>query len=122
MRARRELNALALEYGADDETAARVSLAVTEAVTNAVLHAYRDQPERGVVKVSAALGDRTLSVLICDYGSGLVPRVDSPGLGMGLPLIASSADDCEIRTHSEGGTEVRLQFRLPQMSTVACGA
>jgi serine/threonine-protein kinase RsbW len=112
-RARHDVSAPAAAHGADDETAARVALAVTEAVSNAVLHAYRDEREPGIVKVVAGLADETdLEVLICDYGSGLAPRADSPGLGMGLPLIAASADDCEIRTHSGGGTEVSLRFRL----------
>ena len=112
-RARGDVSALAAAHGADKETISRVALAITEAVTNAVMHAYRDEKEAGTVKVEAEFADDThLEVLICDYGSGLVPRADSPGLGMGLPLIAASADDCEIRTHSGGGTEVSLRFKL----------
>lgn len=49
---------------------------------------------------------------IRDRGAGLAPRADSPGLGLGLGLIAHETDRFEIRAVPEGGTEVLLRFVL----------
>src|SRR5919205_3332794 len=66
-----------------DHALADVKLAVTEACTNVVVHAYPDG--EGPMSVSAALRDRRLTVVVSDEGRGIVPRPDSPGLGLGLP-------------------------------------
>ena len=42
----------------------------------------------------------------------LVPRPDSPGLGLGLPLIATLAESLELGTGSDDETEVRMVFEL----------
>ena len=48
-----------------------------------------------------------------DLGQGMVPRPDSPGLGLGLPLIARLADRMEIHDGPDGvGTTLELGFRL----------
>jgi hypothetical protein len=43
---------------------------------------------------------------------GLVPRTDSPGMGLGLCLMAHETDCFEVRKTPGGGTEVILHFRL----------
>ena len=88
--ARREVEAYAREHGAVDPDG--IALAVSEAVTNAVIHAYVDAPQPGDVEVFAKrhLGDG-LEVRVCDDGRGMMPRSDSPGLGVGLPLVAKLA-------------------------------
>ena len=45
-------------------------------------------------------------------GSGLAPRVDSPGLGLGLGLIAQVADSADVRAPKDGGTEVVMRFAI----------
>ena len=40
------------------------------------------------------------------------PRPDSPGLGLGLPLIAQMAASFEVHERDSGGTEVRMRFAL----------
>jgi serine/threonine-protein kinase RsbW len=79
---RRAVAELAAHAGATEDLADAVRLAVSEAVTNVVLHAYRDSS--GSVHVSADLAGSELWVLIADDGCGLRPVADSPGLGMGL--------------------------------------
>jgi serine/threonine-protein kinase RsbW len=49
-------------------------------------------------------------VTVADSGGGLVPRADSPGLGVGLPLIAQLADRLDVRSGDEG-TQIRMSFR-----------
>lgn len=87
-------------------------LAVSEAVTNAVVHAYVDAPRPGLVRIAASFeGDRLL-VDVCDDGSGMRPRLDSPGLGVGLPVIADMADTLDIGDSPRGGTHLRMSFRM----------
>jgi serine/threonine-protein kinase RsbW len=87
-----------------------IKLAVTEACTNVVIHAY---PEiEGPMEIQAALGDAELSVVVRDEGRGVVPRADSPGLGLGLPLIATLTESLELGTGEDDATEVRMTFRI----------
>ena len=73
-----------------------IGVVVSEAVANAVLHAYRDRERPGCVHVTAALDDEGVEVSVADDGLGLRPRTDSPGIGLGMPLIADLADRVEI--------------------------
>jgi two-component sensor histidine kinase len=62
--------------------------------------------------VNACITDDGLWLLIADDGAGLHPREDSPGLGMGLALIAHSSQELSVVNRSSGGTEVRMRFPL----------
>lgn len=86
-----------------------VKLAVSEAVTNAVLHAYVGE-RPGPVHMHASLVDDLLTVEVSDDGAGMMPRLDSPGLGVGLPFIADTADSLDIGTSPAGGTHLRMTF------------
>src|ERR671926_463003 len=94
----------------DDQILADVKLAVTEACTNVVVHAYPggDAP----MEIAAAIRDGRLAIAVRDEGRGLLPRPDSPGLGLGLPLIATLAESLELGTDENERTEVRMTFRL----------
>jgi anti-sigma regulatory factor (Ser/Thr protein kinase) len=110
---RRAVTDIATGWGAGDETLLRIGLAVTEAATNVVVHAYRRPPhdaDRIYVRVRRdGLG---LVLAVRDTGVGMGPRTDSPGLGLGLALMAHEAERCEIRAAEGGGTEVLLRFEL----------
>jgi serine/threonine-protein kinase RsbW/stage II sporulation protein AB (anti-sigma F factor) len=92
-----------------------LKLAVSEAITNAVLHAFRSgEPGRVTVTVDVEPAESEVTVVVADDGGGMVPRPDSPGLGLGLPLIGTLADTFEVRTPADGhGTEVAMTFHLP---------
>ncbi len=107
---RREMARMAEQCGMDAEGIADVRLAVTEAATNAVMHAYADT--EGDVRVTAAMGNGELAIVIADAGPGLVDRDDSPGLGVGLAVIARVSDQLRIVSDS-GGTEVHMTFPCP---------
>ena len=94
--------------GATGEQVEAVRLAVSEALTNAVMHAYGADP--GAVHVSASRARDELWVLIADEGHGVEAGYESPGLGMGLHLIACMADYFAISKRREGGTEIRMRF------------
>ena len=97
----------------DEQTLADIKLAVTEACTNVVIHAY-ERDAIGDLEVDATIDDERLTVVIRDNGRGIVPRPDSPGLGLGLPLIATLAETLELGRDSAEHTEVRMTFRLDE--------
>jgi anti-sigma regulatory factor (Ser/Thr protein kinase) len=93
-----------------DHALADVKLAVTEACTNVVVHAYPGG--EGPMAVSAGMHGGALTVVVADEGRGILPRPDSPGLGLGLPLIATLASSLELGTNDRDQTEVRMTFEL----------
>jgi serine/threonine-protein kinase RsbW len=105
------LTDFARDAGASDEQLHAIRLAASEAITNAVMHAY-EQANRGEVHVSASYIEGELWLLIADTGHGMRPRTNSPGLGLGLALIAQLADDFQILSRGAGGTELRMRFDL----------
>ena len=94
-----------------EQTLSDIKLAVTEACTNVVVHAYPDR-DYGPLGVQATLDERTLTIVVTDEGRGVLPRADSPGLGLGLPLIATLAESLELGTGDNHQTEVRMTFDL----------
>ena len=88
-----------------------IGIVVSEAVTNAVLHAYRDRDQPGRVHVSASLDDHGVQVAIDDDGLGMRPRVDSPGVGLGLPLMGDLTDRLEVMSRGPG-TRIAARFAL----------
>jgi anti-sigma regulatory factor (Ser/Thr protein kinase) len=97
-----------------EELASDVLLAVTEACTNVVQHAYREAPHTsaGEIEISAEYASSELTIAVRDRGLGFAPRVDSPGLGLGLPVIAALTRNFEIRPLLPSGTEVVMTFAL----------
>lgn len=107
---RTEVTAYAQRVGLAVGRLPDVRLAVSEAATNAVLHAYRDR-EPGEIRVDARLeDDGRLWIVIEDDGFGPLPRSDSPGLGLGLPTIASVADGVELSAGSAAGARLAMLF------------
>jgi anti-sigma regulatory factor (Ser/Thr protein kinase) len=108
--ARSALVAAARCAGADSDQLEAVRLAASEALTNAVIHAY---PRRGGrIHVAAWTSAGEFIVEIADDGLGFQTRTDTPGLGMGLGLISQVTDDFTIRQPTSGGTAVRMRFWL----------
>ena len=93
---------------------------VSEAVTNSVLHAFRDGRTDGMIMVSAQFIREALLVTVADDGIGFLPRSDSRGLGLGLAIIHMLSDAMTIADRARGGTEVSIAFNLvnPDLSTV----
>jgi PAS domain S-box-containing protein len=111
----------ALAHGADQDAVNNMMLAVSEAVTNAIIHAFVGR-ERGRVGITAEAGEGCVLVRVLDDGRGMTPHPESPGLGLGLTMMASMATRCDIREGPSGvGTEVRLAFDAPGVAGPAFG-
>jgi serine/threonine-protein kinase RsbW/stage II sporulation protein AB (anti-sigma F factor) len=107
--ARRALGELtgAVHLDVDDVA---VALCVSEAVTNAVIHGYRDRAcADGAIELRAWEQDGGLFVVVRDHGRGLAARDDSPGMGLGLPLMAAMADRFSVAPDAPG-TRVEMWF------------
>ena len=112
MQARRAVVDWAQKHVEDRAILSDIALAITEATTNVVLHAYRDREVPGAVMIEAERCEDCVRLSVRDEGTGLAPRVDSPGLGLGLGLIAQVADSADVRAPESGGTEVVMRFNL----------
>jgi anti-sigma regulatory factor (Ser/Thr protein kinase) len=108
---RRDVAAFATRAGMDTQGVGDISLAVSEAATNAVVHAYRESD--GALLVRARVEGDDLIVIVSDSGLGLAPRHDSPGLGLGMPLMASVTSSFSV-VSTGSGTEVQMTFALPE--------
>jgi serine/threonine-protein kinase RsbW len=104
----------ALDY--DPSVLADMKMAVTEACTNVVVHAY-EAHNIGILEVEMLADDEGLTIVVRDHGSGIQPRparTEPPALGLGLPLIAALSDAFELRGSIGRGTEVRMTFSHPR--------
>ena len=85
-----------------------VLLAVSEACTNAIVHAGSSSPR---LETGLEWTEDRITVRVRDFGAGFALRPDSPGLGLGLSVIAAVTDSVEI--HSlDPGTEVVMTFAV----------
>ena len=100
-------------HGADPRALADVLLALSEVVTNSVVHGYRNQ-DGGEVAIEAKQWAGRLMLSVADRGGGMAPRHDSPGLGLGLSLVGRIAQRVDITAPSGGGTLVSMCFTLDQ--------
>jgi serine/threonine-protein kinase RsbW len=112
-RLRREVAHFARRHGASERSLDSVSLALSEALTNVVMHAYRHAARPGPVLIVATVRDAALIVTVADEGCGLTLRTDSPGLGLGMGLMESLADTFEATPRTAGpGLVLRMRFGL----------
>jgi serine/threonine-protein kinase RsbW len=105
---RRAVAEVARRAGMADAAVDAVRLAASEAASNAVIHAYREQA--GDLRLRARVEGGELRLVIADEGPGVAPRTDSPGLGLGLPIMAHMSERCEVVSGPDG-TEIHLAFR-----------
>ncbi len=100
--------------------AADLKLAVTEACTNAVQHAYPDGSPPAEMVISFEASAEALIVSVLDAGRGIDGPSPQSGLGLGLPIIAALADTVTIEK-LRPGTEIRMTFqrRDPKLEATA---
>lgn len=92
------------------ETVQDLVLAVNEAVSNSVEHAYCDSGD-GTVTVRGDTDGPRVRVEVSDRGSWQEPAADSGYRGRGLQMIEAVADDVRV-DRGPGGTTVTFHKRL----------
>jgi serine/threonine-protein kinase RsbW len=116
--ARLALTGLARTRGLPQEHVADLKLALTEACSNSVRHAY-DAGRRGTVAILYQLTPDRILIEVTDEGSGFDPKtlrraqeeLDEGGLG--IAIIRAVTDDLEIGARPEGGSRLRFMKFLP---------
>jgi serine/threonine-protein kinase RsbW len=108
------LTGLLRSRAVEPEVLADVKLALTEACSNSIRHAYADG-RRGEVEIRYELADAILSVEVSDEGGGFDPSLvqtvpnDLDEGGLGIAIIRALTDDLTIGPRS-GGTGYRVRF------------
>jgi len=128
------LRALGGVLALEQQLLADICLAVTEACTNVVLHAYPDGedgpleilvwnggPREGGDDPAAHARDveraeDELTVVVGDCGRGTHAPASTPGLGLGLRLISALTKSARVSSSDEGRTEVEMTFSLAASS------
>jgi serine/threonine-protein kinase RsbW len=102
-----------------EETLADLKLALTEACSNSVRHAYGDG--RGAVEIVYELHDDRLAIEVVDDGAGFgeasaqEPGDDLVEGGLGIAIIRAIADEFELGPRNGGrGSRLRFVKLLPQ--------
>ena len=108
-KARHAARGAARSAGAIEED---VALAVSEAVGNSVVHAFRFG-KQGSILVRAEATRDALVVVVQDDGVGMIPDLDRPGLGLGTSLISRLSKEATFES-SEDGTTVTMRFELKE--------
>jgi stage II sporulation protein AB (anti-sigma F factor) len=99
-----------------------IKTVVSEAVTNAIIHGYEDNPE-GMVRISVTLEDDVVDLVIEDDGKGIedveqamqplfTTKPELERSGMGFTIMENFMDSIEVATCVGKGTKIRLTKRL----------
>lgn len=120
---RRALRQWLLQAGVDEHDSTSVLVAVGEATSNAVEHAYHDA-EPGLVRLTARLGtDGVLSLQVIDDGRWRPPSGHSEHRGRGLPLMRATMEDLEVvsggdaRDPEATGTTVLMRLTVSRSAS-----
>jgi anti-sigma regulatory factor (Ser/Thr protein kinase) len=107
---RHVLGAFAEAFQLPERVMEDVRLAVTEACTNVVRHAYDDRSAPGPLEIVIRPEGETLDVIVSDRGRGIGASPDTDGPGLGLPLIAATVHRLEIQHAPAAGSRLAMSF------------
>lgn len=120
--ARVAVSAFAVQLNPTMDILADIKTAVSEAVTNAIVHAYGEKT--GIVRIGAALHESgNLILTISDQGRGIddIPRAMQPFFttqpekersGMGFAVMQTFMDKVTVDSVPGEGTTVRMEKRI----------
>ena len=108
---RRAVLDFAANCGASARRREDIALGISEALTNAVLHAYVGHMRPGEVEVQAWVRGCWLEVVVRDDGRGMLPDPAGTGLGLGLSLMAQMTHRLVIED-AMPGVRVRMTFAI----------
>lgn len=105
-----------------------VKTVVSEAVTNAIIHGYENNPE-GQVHISATISDRALSLIVRDEGVGIhdieearqplyTSKPELERSGMGFTIMENFCQEIHVSSEPLIGTTVYLKKQLAPTNAV----
>ncbi|AJA47795.1 anti-sigma F factor [Clostridium pasteurianum DSM 525 = ATCC 6013] len=101
-----------------------IKTAVSEAVTNSIIHGYKDKKD-GIVEITAELNKNEITIIIVDHGCGIddieqareplyTSRPDLERSGMGFTVMETFMDSVEIES-SKTGTKIRMKKKFKSL-------
>lgn len=119
--ARAAVGAFASQLDLTCEELADIKTAVSEAVTNSIVHGYTDT--NGIIEISCLISDNKIEIKVVDYGKGIEdielamqPLYSSiPGeerSGMGFTVMESFMDTLQVDSAIDNGTTVKMTKRI----------
>ena len=105
------------------EELTEIKTGVSEAVSNAIIHGYKEEPDGVVEMECSADSDRKIKIIVRDWGCGIedVERAMEPMFttgsvdersGMGFTVMESFMDRVEVESETGKGTAVTMTKRL----------
>jgi len=116
--ARVAVAAFAAQLDPTIEEISDVKTAVSEAVTNAIIHGYDNEEE--MINIEAIINDNELTVIIRDVGKGIedlelamqplyTSRPDLERSGMGFTVMETFMDSLEVKSDKGRGTSIIMK-------------
>ena len=104
------------------ETISDIKTAISEAVTNAIVHGYSNNRE-GIIEIDAKIVENVLHVKVIDYGKGIenvevamqdffTTKPDEERSGLGFTIMSSFMDSVEVVSDPGEGTSVIMSKKL----------
>ena len=101
---------------------ADIKTAVSEAVTNSIIHGYENKKE-GIIRIEAAINDNEVSITIIDNGRGIkdveqareplyTSRPDLERSGMGFTVMETFMDSLNVESEYGKGTRVIMKKKF----------
>lgn len=98
-----------------------IKTAVSEAVTNSIVHGYIDM--KGIIKIICKVIDSVFEIEITDYGVGIedigqamqplfTSKPESERSGMGFTVMQTFMDELCVESKPGEGTVVRMKKRI----------
>ncbi|MCR2042968.1 anti-sigma F factor [Anaerosalibacter massiliensis] len=102
-----------------------IKTAVSEAVTNSIIHGYENS--EGIVTIECKIIDNIIEIIIEDDGKGInnlekalepfyTSRPELERSGMGFTVMETFMDDLEVISEPEKGTKVKMTKKFKSLS------
>ncbi|NLK72991.1 MAG: anti-sigma F factor [Clostridiales bacterium] len=99
-----------------------IKTAISEAVTNSIIHAY-EKNEEGIIVIQCSINGQTIEIIIEDYGIGIsdiekareplyTSKPEQERSGMGFTVMETFMDEVEVQSVPGEGTKVILTKTL----------
>ena len=99
-----------------------IKTAVSEAVTNSIIHGYENKKE-GIIRIEASIVDNEVSIVVIDYGKGIedvsrareplyTSRPDLERSGMGFTVMETFMDTLKVESEMGKGTRVIMKKKI----------